>query len=429
MFLGTVSRMCSAVLVAAATAAIFGLLSLAPPSSLAAATGDQWRLPFTSLSSVSCVATGWCAAVGRYTPSNRGEPVALAERWNGRNWMVASAQNPRRAWSSSLAAVSCTSSRACVAVGDYSFGKGCGSYASVPCSAHAIAEVWNGESWKLMPVPLSALASQGGSLSGVSCATARFCVAVGGYEYGSGCTNYYGQGPCNRRTIIERWNGKRWRDLPTPAGIGALSAVSCSSSRACIAVGGPNCFAMGGGSVCSGSGGAPAERWNGRGWSLEAVPGGITTALNGVSCVSARSCTAVGNYAPPSAPDGPPGGRVPLDEQWNGATWTVEQTTFRPPSSVAPQAYLDGVSCSSPRLCFAVGHDQESGTTLAERWDGATWTVQPSPNPPNTETNALSSVSCTSAVRCIAVGISTYPDIASLAEAWNGTQWRIQRTA
>jgi hypothetical protein len=305
-------------------------------------------------------------------------------------------------------------------VGDYTFGKVCGSDAGVPCSIRALAERWNGTYWTLTPLTLSGLASRSSSLTGVSCATARFCVAVGGYEYGSGCTNYYGEGPCNRRTIIERWNGRRWRGLPTPAGVGALSAVSCSSSLACVAVGGgPNCFATGGGSVCSGHGAAPAERWNGHGWSLKAtatVVGGADSALLDVSCVSARACTAVGTY-PQSAT------YAPLAEGWSGTSWAVEPTPF---DAQAGESNLVGVSCTSRRACTAVGSLPEAGRPLVQRWNGTRWTVQPSPNPPNAVMSGLGSVSCTSAVRCIAVGGSDYHNGATLAEAWNGKRWRIE---
>jgi hypothetical protein len=273
-------------------------------------------------------------------------------------------------------------------------------------------------------VSLPALALGHSSLNGVSCPTSRLCMAVGGFAYGSGCTNYYGQGPCTVRTIIERWNGSRWRELQAPAGVGALSAVSCSSSRSCIAVGqGPACFATASGGACSGSGEAVAERWNGRRWSLQAtptIPGGVTPALTAVSCVSAGSCTAVGSYYLPQ-----PNVYAPLAEAWNGTSWTVEPTPFDAQSG---ETTLGGVACTSPRSCTAVGALENPGATLAQRWDGTAWTVQPSPNPPNTISNGLDSVSCTSAVRCVAVGVSTYPDIASLSEAWNGARWRIVRT-
>ncbi len=178
MFVGSVSRMWGALLTAAVTVVAAGLLSIVPAASVGAVSGARSRLPFTSLTSVSCVASGWCAAVGRYTPGSN--PISLAEWWNGRSWAARPTQNPRHAFESELAAVSCRSRHACVAVGGYSFGRGCGrSNSDAPCSTRPIAEAWNGKNWKLEPVPLSAIASHMSALTGVSCVRARFCVAVG----------------------------------------------------------------------------------------------------------------------------------------------------------------------------------------------------------------------------------------------------------
>ena len=42
--------------------------------------------------------------------------------------------------------------------------------------------------------------------------------------------------------------------------------------------------------------------------------------------------------------------------------------------------------------------------TLAEVWDGSTWTVQSTPNPTGATSGSLYGVSCTSATACTAVG-------------------------
>jgi hypothetical protein len=46
--------------------------------------------------------------------------------------------------------------------------------------------------------------------------------------------------------------------------------------------------------------------------------------------------------------------------------------------------------------------------TLAEAWDGTTWTTQPTPNPPAAPVSELSGVSCTVST-CIAAGFHTKP--------------------
>lgn len=429
MLLRVFSRGLKGVRVVAAIPAVVVVVFATASSWFADASAARARspLPSSSLVSVSCVASGWCAAVGNYTPIGREGSVTLAERRNGSGWAVHPSQNPKGALSSELSAVSCVSRRACVAVGDKVFGRhGCGGDVG-PCPTRPIAELWNGESWKLELVPLLAPAATAAAnpvLTAVSCSTRRFCVAVGGYAFGSGCATLGEGGPCEGRTIAERWNGKRWREMSTVGGVGALSGVSCSSSVGCTAVSfAADCLARsGGGSVCFGTGGPVAERWNGRGWSLEATPTVAGGGLSGVSCPSPRACMAVGTY--PVVPSSM-SLFAPLAEGWNGASWTVEPTPF---DAEAGEDTLGAVSCSSPRACTAVGALENPGTTVVLRWDGTTWNVQNFPNPQN----RLESVSCPSARRCVAVGFSYNPENltgAATADAWNGARWRVERTA
>ena len=389
----------------------------------ASAARPRLRLPPSSLASVSCLPSGWCAAVGEYTRFGRGEQVPLAELRNRRRWAISPSQYPKRALSSELSAVSCTSRRACVAVGDKAFGKpGCGGEAA-PCTFRPITEFWNGESWKLEPAALpEATVAVNPELNAVSCSTARFCVAVGGYGLGSGCATLdEGKGPCNGEAIAERWDGKRWREMPTPGGVGALSAVSCSSSVACTAVSmGADCISSG--VLCFGLGGAVAERWNGRRWSAEATPtvagaAGFNSSpsLSGVACVSGQRCVAVGTYTQSGATVE----SAPLAEGWNGASWTVEPTPY---DAQAGGNRLTSVSCGSPRACTAVGAFPDPGSTLILRWDGTTWNVQTLPNPDK----SLVSVSCPTALKCVAVGAAPVDNGTAVADAWNGSRWRVE---
>ena len=68
----------------------------------------------------------------------------------------------------------------------------------------------------------------------------------------------------------------------------------------------------------------------------------------------------------------------------------------------------------------------------AERLSGTTWTVLPTPNLPGTQGDIFNSVSCTSLSACTGagwahVGSSPVPN-QSLAERWNGAKWHIQPT-
>ena len=66
-----------------------------------------------------------------------------------------------------------------------------------------------------------------------------------------------------------------------------------------------------------------AERWNGSSWSVQptANPGGINPELVDVSCTSARACTAVGS----AGNGGDVSGIGALAERWNGTSWSIER--------------------------------------------------------------------------------------------------------
>ncbi|MET0306588.1 MAG: fibronectin type III domain-containing protein [Solirubrobacterales bacterium] len=96
--------------------------------------------------------------------------------------------------------------------------------------------------------------------------------------------------------------------------------------------------------------------------------------------------------------------------RWDGSKWSTQ---------TAPKYGLTGVSCVSSSACTAVGN---SGGTVAEFWNGTEWKAQTIPNPPSAQLNG---VSCTSATECTAVGSS---ESKTLAMRWNGTEWKTQAT-
>ena len=124
---------------------------------------------------------------------------------------------------------------------------------------------------------------------------------------------------------------------------------------------------------------ALGEFWNGRKWSIERIPnpngGAILIELSGLSCRSAKACTAVGNYWPTAYTE------VTLAETWNGKKWSMEHT---PNPSHAVDRDLSGVSCTSATTCVAVGNYgaiTDRTLTLGEAWNGKTWAIERTPNP------------------------------------------------
>ena len=327
--------------------------------------------------------------------------AAQARTAAGSAWKVEPTPNQNRASAgiNELSAVSCTSGRACTAVGSHS--------ASLSSPSFTLAERWNGSHWRIQHTILPKGAESSG-FSGVSCVSATACTAVGSAFHKAGSRSV---------NLAEVWNGTSWRvqAIPTPKGStgGDLSAVSCTSRSACTAVGFYDNAAR---HVL-----AVAERWNGRAWRIQALPRPAkVTQLSGVSCSAARACTAAGYYV------GPKGTR-PLAEAWNGRTWHIQAV---PLPHGSPGGILTAVSCTSPRACTATGANFSTGPTLAERWNGTRWRVQPTPYPANSGTShqevELNAVSCASATACTASGeYAPGGQSAYFLEAWNGHRWRL----
>jgi hypothetical protein len=308
---------------------------------------------------------------------------------SGAGWSITPSPNPRVA-TGQLFWESCAAATSCMAVGTHVKTSGAGV---------TLAERWNGSRWRIQPTPDPRGAAVS-SLWGVSCTAPSSCTAVGVRVNQAGAS----------RPLAERWDGSRWRIQPTPnpsQGGGILYGVACTSAASCTAVGG------------SGAG-TLAERWNGRRWRIQPTPnpaaGGAW--LYSVACSSRSACAAVGASNAGN-----------LAERWNGTRWTIQPT---PNPAGAQFPFLNAVSCPSASACTAAGtYRNRSGTyqTLAERWDGTRWRIQPTPNRAG-GSNSLYAVACTAASACTAAGFSAGRSgiVRTLSERWNGSRWRIQPT-
>ncbi len=160
-----------------------------------------------------------------------------------------------------------------------------------------------------------------------------------------------------------------------------------------------------------------AEHWNGTTWEIQSTPnpsgtGGANGTLEGgVSCPTPDACTAVGQWSPSLAPH--PG--VTLAERWNGLSWRI-QTTPNPPAVDAVDgshnAPFAGVACPTVNNCTAVGNYDRGipnggFLALAEHWDGTSWSVQQAASPVGAFFSQLHGVACPTPRTCVAVGDST----------------------
>jgi hypothetical protein len=170
-----------------------------------------------------------------------------------------------------------------------------------------------------------------------------------------------------------------------------------------------------------------AELWNGHSWSMQTTPNppkGAYSQLNGISCVTSTDCVAVGSSTTNL------GTTTTLAEAWNGTTWTIVAT---PNPAGATSSQLNGVACASSQTCIAVGSSTGASetVTLAETWNGTTWADVTTPNPDGASSSQLNGLACQAVASCMAVGSSTDASgtTTTLGETWNGVTWAIDTTA
>lgn len=150
--------------------------------------------------------------------------------------------------------------------------------------------------------------------------------------------------------------------------------------------------------------------------------GSLSGSLNGVVAISADDVWAVGGTYDPTTHVG-----ESLAEHWNGTSWSVIPTPNPNPISGYAYAYLNAVAATASNDVWAVGdyYTFDSPKTLIEHWDGTSWSIIPSPNPSALE-NILYSVAAISVDDAWAVGgdgTSSICPNSALTLHWDGHQW------
>lgn len=260
-----------------------------------------------------------------------------------------------------------------------------------------------------------------------SCSGNSFCLAVG-----------YKPGP-SFVPLVQKWNGKTWRSMPTPVGYGGQ--ITCGAAKFCLA------------GTFTGKGHVGGEyQWNGRTWRLfkpqppndgitclstkfcagldndrtaevywtggstwQIMPGtdsgcgGAWCGFSFFSCSSATICEDEGSYCNDDDCDN---GETDYTDFWNGVTWS---------SPDFPGPDFDGLqACAGRAFCMVLNPPKEAAIT--NNW-GATW--QSAAVNLTTACHHLTScvdpahMACSSAHFCMAFPASN----ASGALVWNGAKW------
>lgn len=369
--------------------------------------GGELDPPRGQLTDVSCPTATFCMAV---------QQLGYYETWNGSTWSAPSFLLQQTGVIDALYSVSCVSATFCMATGQRS-------------GQHEEVEVFqfDGSHWTD--------AQAGGSWTGhppqVSCVSTSFCMvdlatsyftvnglshtlehpAGGNLWFHVSCTSVSFCMTVNDLGQIYTFRGSGWAVSSIP-GLQA-TAVACTSSTFCVAVGGTKAALFDGSAwtvtgalesghvlqsvACSSSTDCFALdtagsvlRYDGHSWSGPVVVN--SDAQHGVISCSAAGTCAVINTSTTSL-------RASA-ATFDGTDWSAVQLVDVVPGS------LDGVSCSSASFCTVI---DTSG--YAWRWDGTAWSTAQV-----TGGIALRAVSCTSS-SCVAV------DDSGNARSYDGSTW------
>ena len=194
--------------------------------------------------------------------------------------------------------------------------------------------------------------------------------------------------------LLEHWNGVAWEHVtaasPRDARESLLNSVAAATSSSAWAVG----YYNNGHAIKT-----LIERWNGLAWTQVPSPspgGAHGSFLYGVAADGPSSAWAVGYYLL--------SGSVvrTLIERWNGHAWT--QVPSPSPGGSHAGSELDGVAAAGSSDAWAVGYYGRPIRPLIERWDGHAWKYVASPNPGGRDGGELNAVTTAGASGAWAAG-------------------------
>ncbi len=312
-----------------------------------------------------------------------------------------------------LGSVFCLSKTDCWAVGS----------AELDNATRNEAMHFNGTRWSGVPVPSPGGTAVGDSstLDSVRCTSWSNCWAVGSFDT-----------PNGSRTQALHFNGRKWARVPTlnpggnPKGFNDLFNVACIAAA--------NCWADGDDGHSIGSNDVTlnlVEHWNGAHWSLSRTPepggtgAGDSNGLAAIRCISATNCWGVGTYGKVAT------GNDRFENEvlhWNGSKWTSVRVPSPGKSDMGTvESGLEAISCTSADRCWAVGltTDATAYRNEALHLRGGKWRVVATPNPSSgiNAISALSGVSCTADTNCWAVGLYNNGVDLNQVLHWTGRKW------
>jgi hypothetical protein len=264
------------------------------------------------------------------------------------------------------------------------------------------AEHWDGSRWSPFPTP--SVGDGDNALNGVDGATSEDVWAVG-YSEPHGKYQY--------ETLVEHWNGERWRVVQSPDvdtnQYNTLTSVDALSSTNAWAVGSYRTDNLRKTLI---------QRWDGASWKIVSSPnpGTLSNSLLGVAAVGPKDIWAVGWKSSGE-------GLRSLVLHRDGTRW-VEVAV---PTVGTGDNVLTSVSVAGARDVWATGYyvDGTQYKTLTLHYNGATWSHVPSPNGRD-GISILRGIGAFSSTNAWAVGFeyrATQNHYVASTQHWDGSTW------
>ncbi|MHB8220219.1 MAG: WD40/YVTN/BNR-like repeat-containing protein [Acidimicrobiales bacterium] len=270
-----------------------------------------------------------------------------------------------------LTAVACGSPRDCWAVGEPPAGS-----LTAPAGATTVvidATADGGRTWHAQKVAVPGPTS----LTAIACSGTGNCMAVGSADV---------NGTAVGTVLVTTDGGRVWSSVGPPPGSVDVSAVACAAADQCLVL------ASGGAGWWSASTADGGQAWQRTG----SLPTGFAGA-DSLSCTGPTQCVTVGYAA--KAPGQGTGAAAVTDD--GGTSWSAA-------SIPTGTGLLHGVDCPTLLSCIAVGTaatatsdiTQAKGQLLTSTDGGHTWTALPTP----IGVDDAFSIACPTTTSCIAVG-------------------------
>jgi hypothetical protein len=227
---------------------------------------------------------------------------------------------------------------------------------------------WNGTAWSVFPGPKFAKGDEP-SIKAMTSTSADDIWAIG---------SLLGDDEEQLFFLFEHWNGTEWTARELISGDAFLLGASADATNDVWAVGfnGPendNSLTL-------------ALHFDGATWKQVATPsvGSGANQLNGVLALAPNDVWAVGFTTSVAPPQEAP--TTTLIEHYDGTSWSIVPSPNVGPNSMYQSNRLFGLTANSSTDIYAFGsYFAEDGSgqqmTLLMHWDGASWTIEPSPNP------------------------------------------------